>query len=307
MLIAWFGSWGCGWCGCHQAFFWPQPCDHCDWYGDQHGADATCNNHQPSAAQNHNPCWYSWSDSDQRFHHARDHEQLTPGTLVASHPASSWIKMVLPPSWDHHFKMWRVARMFTHRWTWNHPLLCLSPRYPSCIQSQRFRLRSGELQGSPYWLGPLHAGPSLAIGCWPWRYFLDRPCHIYYICSGHGGRIDAPLNIIICICTVFEVSHVLTWVYSFPKFHLVSVWNLRCAMGANVERNLCAVLCLCVFFARREITCHWQRVEPTIDFPAAQFIAQLWFAYCHSVFLSDLANENHQLVFCIGNRVYLRL
>ena len=83
-------------------------------------------------------------------------EQLTPGTLVASHPASSWIKMVLPPSWDRHFKMSRVARMFTNPWTWNHPLQALFIR-PKISQLHPVAtiLRSGEPQGSPYWMAPI--------------------------------------------------------------------------------------------------------------------------------------------------------
>ena len=148
------------------------PCDFgdCDWYGDLHGADATCNNHRPSTAtQNHNPCWYSWSDSDifwlptfsSSCESCQRSEQMTPGTLVASHPSSSWIKMVLPPSWDHHFKMSRVAPMFTNPWNWNHPFLCWSPRYPSCIQLQQLCLRSGEPQGITLLDGPYRQDQSL--------------------------------------------------------------------------------------------------------------------------------------------------
>ena len=53
------------------------------------------------------------------------------------------------------------------------------------------------------------------------KILLSRPTEPC-IFSGHGGRIDIPSNINICICTVFEVSHVLTWVFFF-KFQLASV------------------------------------------------------------------------------------
>ena len=131
-------------------------------------------------------------------------EQLTPGTLVASHPASSWIKMVLPPSWDHHFKMWSVARMFT----WRHPLQALfvpkiSQLHP--VATALFEIRG--TSGITLLDGPVRRTKPCQ-GCWPWRYFLDRPSHI---CSGHGGIIDIPLNINICICTVFEVTVAMSW------------------------------------------------------------------------------------------------
>ena len=182
MIIAWFGSWGCG---CHQVF-WPQPYDHCDWYGDQNMADATCNNHQPSATQNHNPCWYSWSNSDnQRFHHVRD--------LNSWRQEHLWLRILL-----HLGSRWSCRPVETTISRCEELLgcsltgepgailckLCLSPRYPSCIQSQQRYLRSKccgfayscvkkNIRGTTgitrapvffHWFGwgPLYAGPSLA-------------------------------------------------------------------------------------------------------------------------------------------------
>ena len=289
MIIAWFASWGCGWCGCHQ----PLPCDR-DWYGDQHGAAATCNNHQPSATQNHNPCWYSWSDSDQRFHHVSDLNSLRQGHL--------WLRILLfildqdgpaaqlrPPFQDNY---WRVARMFTNPWIWNHPLQALLiPRYPSCIQSQQLCFRSnfygfayscvkisGEPQGSPV------RRTKPCLGGWQWRYFwVDRPSHVYFL-----GMEEE----LISLRTSISVSA--------RYLRLVMSWLGCFFFSSNLpvsEISSCSPFSMCLFLIRREITCHWQRVEPTNDFPAAQFIAQLWFAYFHSVFLSDLANKNHQLVF----------
>ena len=158
--------------------------------------------------------WLSTISSCQRS------EQLTPGTLVASHPASSWIKMVLPPSWDHHFKMSRVARMFTNPWTWNHPLQALfipkiSQLHPVATTLFEIRVTSG-ITWAPDWVFP---GFSLiwmvpirrtkpCPGCWQWRYFLGRPTEPYI---WHGGIIDVPLNINICICTVFEVTVAMSW------------------------------------------------------------------------------------------------
>ena len=287
MFIAWFASWGCG---CHQVLFGHSLMTTVIGTAISMGL-IRCYLQQPSTISHPEPesfmvfmiwFWLPTISSCQRS------EQLTPGTLAASHPASSWIKMVLPPSWDH-FKMWRVARMFTNRWTWNHPLQALfipkiSQLHPVAtilfeilwiriFLCQNIRGTSGItlLAGAP----ARRTKP--CQGCWPWRYFLDRPSHI---CSGHGGRIDVPLNIIICICTVFEPC--LDLGAQFFRVPPCQVWRFRGAIGANVERKLCAVLFLCVFFTRREITCHWQRVEPTNDFPAAQFLAQLCFVYFHS-------------------------
>ena len=145
-----------------------------------------------------------------------------PGTLVASHPASSWIKMVLPPSWDHHFKMWRVARMFTNSWIWNHPLQALLIPKISQLHPVATILRSGKPQGSPYWMAPVRRTKPCQ-GCWPWRYFLDRPSHI---CSGHGGRIDVPLNINIRICTVFEVTVAMSWLGCIFQSSTLSVCDV---------------------------------------------------------------------------------
>ena len=71
--------------------------------------------------------------------------QLTPGTLVASHPSSFWIKMVLPPSWDRHLRI-IIEELLGCSLT-REPgtilcKLCWSPRYPGCIQSQQLCLRS---------------------------------------------------------------------------------------------------------------------------------------------------------------------
>ena len=127
-------------------FFWPQPYDHCEWYGDQHGADATCNNHQPSTAtQNHNPCWYSWSDSDyQRFHHH-------VSDLNSWRQEHLWLRILLHlgSRWPCHPVETTISRCeellgcsLTREPGTILCKLCWSPRYPSCIQLQRFCLRS---------------------------------------------------------------------------------------------------------------------------------------------------------------------
>ena len=206
--------------------------------------DATCNNHQLSATQNHNPCWYSWSDSDyQPFHHHVSHlNQLTmpEDTCGFASCSSSWIKMVLPPSWDHHFKMiiqgllgcslTRESGTILCKLCWSQDipvasscnesvsdpifvdLHILVSKYPGDL---RDHLSSG-LGFSLFsliWMAPIRRTKP-CLGCWQWRYFLGRPTEPCTF-SGHGGRIDVPLNINTCFCMVFEVSHVLTWVLFF--------------------------------------------------------------------------------------------
>ena len=81
-------------------------------------------------------------------------------------------------------------------------------------------------------------------------------------------------------------SHVLTWVY-FSKFHLVSVWRFRGAIGANVERKLCVVLFLC--FSTRKSLAIDKGLNPRMTSQQPNLLRN-WFACFHSVFLSDLAN-----------------
>ena len=136
-------------------FFGPQPYDR-DWYGDQHGADATCNNHQPSATQNHNPCWYSWSDSDyQLFHHARDLNSWLQERL--------WLRILL-----HLGSRWSCRPVETTISRCQGLLRCSLTREtgtilffvdPQDIPVASSRNNSvwdpGNLKGSPYWMAPI--------------------------------------------------------------------------------------------------------------------------------------------------------
>ena len=236
---------------------------------------------QPASAINSHPepesfmvfmIWFwlpTFSSSCQRS------EQLTPGTLVASHPASSWIKMVLPPSWDRHFKIICQGLLGCSLTREPGTILCkfcLSPRYPSCIQSQRFR-DPGNLIGSPYWMGPLHAGPSLAKDVdhedifwvdWPSHIYIYMYIYIFWAWRNNWCPFDHQYLYLhgIWLCLDLGVQ--------FFQSSTLSVWRFRVAIGQIAS---CSPFSMC-FFHTEEITCHWQRVEPTNDFPA-QFIAQL--------------------------------
>ena len=103
-----------------------------------------CYLQQPSATQNHNPCWYSWSDSDyQLFHHHVRH-------LNSWRQEHLWLRILL-----HLGSRWscrpvetisRCEELLGCSLTRESGTilckLCWSPRYPGCIQLQRFCLRS---------------------------------------------------------------------------------------------------------------------------------------------------------------------
>ena len=158
--------------------------------------DATCNNHQPSATQNHNPCWYSWSDSDyQRFQHGRDLNSWRQEHLwlrILLHLGSRW------PCRPVETTISRCEELLGCSLT-REPgtilcKLCWSPRYPGCIQSQQLCLRSNfygfacslcqniwgtsGVTWTPFFFTDLGGAPvrrtKPCLGGWQWRYFLSR-------------------------------------------------------------------------------------------------------------------------------------